>query len=312
MPGPDETVSEEIKDLIRQGERTVDNLKRLFAVVFALSFAAIAAAAIDKLRPLMTEQSLAAPPALSWMLNIEMLAVFVVTAGVFYHQSAKFLDIRYAKHPWAEAHPLGFALDYLTLVLTAAPFFLMAHGFSTQVTHKVGYLWFFGAYVLLLGFGLSLLILSEFRHSRFVREKILKETIADEEIQRESTLRTYWFVMNSFVLLVLVAVLKLATYYSPCPLSHVNGKFPIFLFFFGAVALARDYFDFRYAWRFLYPMRADTAPRLDKWPLTTIKDPGRRTPWMIAGYAFLALSIVILLCMRFWDLPQWVSVCTPP
>jgi hypothetical protein len=25
-------------DLIRQGERTIDNLKRLFAVVFALSF----------------------------------------------------------------------------------------------------------------------------------------------------------------------------------------------------------------------------------------------------------------------------------
>jgi protein-S-isoprenylcysteine O-methyltransferase Ste14 len=311
MPSPDEAPSEQDKDLIRQGERTVDNLKRLFAVVFALSFAALAGAAIDKLRPLMTEKVLPPPALLSWMLNIEMLVVFVVTAGVFYHQSTKFLDIRYAKHPWAEAHPLGFALDYLTLVLTAAPFFLMAHGFSTQVTHRVGYLWFFGAYVLLLGFGLTLLMVSEFRHSRFVRVRILKETISDQEIQRESTLRTYWFVMNSFVLLVLIAVLKAATYYSPCPLSHVNGKFPVFLFFFGAVALARDYFDFRYAWRFLYPMRPESAPLLDKWPLTAINDPGRRAPWMIAGYAFLSVSIVILLCMRFWDLPHWVAACSP-
>jgi hypothetical protein len=34
-------------DLIRQGERTIDNLKRLFAVVFALSFGVVATGAIE-------------------------------------------------------------------------------------------------------------------------------------------------------------------------------------------------------------------------------------------------------------------------
>lgn len=95
-------------DLIRQGERTIDNLKRLFAVVFALSFGVVATGAIEKLRPLLTTPDASAPPWWLWLLNLEMTGVFVVTAGVFYHQSAKFLDIRYAKDPLSEAHPMGF------------------------------------------------------------------------------------------------------------------------------------------------------------------------------------------------------------
>jgi hypothetical protein len=63
-----------------------------------------------------------------------MLVVFVITAGVFYHQSAKFLDIRYAKKPLSIAQPFGFAFDYLMLVLTVAPFYLMASAFHPDVT----------------------------------------------------------------------------------------------------------------------------------------------------------------------------------
>ena len=63
-----------------------------------------------------------------------MLVVFVITAGVFYHQSAKFLDIRYAKKPLSIAQPFGSAFDYLMLVLTVAPFYLMASAFHPDVT----------------------------------------------------------------------------------------------------------------------------------------------------------------------------------
>ena len=167
--------TEEQKDLIRQGERTVDNLKRLFAVIFAISFAVVGSAAVEKIRPTLTDTKADIPNLWIWLLNAEMIAVFIVTAGVFYHQSAKFLDIRYAKHPLSRAHPMGFAMDYLTLVLTAAPFFVMAHALSPSVTHRVGYLWFFVFYVLLLGSGLILLLLVQVRHSRFVRELSIKE-----------------------------------------------------------------------------------------------------------------------------------------
>jgi hypothetical protein len=115
------------------------------------------------------------------------MTVFLVTAAVFYHQSVKFLDICYAKAPHSEAHPWGFAADYIQLVLTAAPFFLMANSLASDVTNKVGYVWYFSSYVVLLGFGLVLLV--EVRHSHFIRHGIWQEKIAPEEIAREGQLR---------------------------------------------------------------------------------------------------------------------------
>jgi hypothetical protein len=40
-------------DLVRQGERTMDNLKRLFAVAFALSFGIAGNGACAKLKPVL-------------------------------------------------------------------------------------------------------------------------------------------------------------------------------------------------------------------------------------------------------------------
>jgi len=48
------------------------------------------------------------------------------------------------------------------------------HAF-VHVTSRVGNLWFVGAYVASARLGLALLLISELRHSRFVRENVLKE-----------------------------------------------------------------------------------------------------------------------------------------
>ena len=58
-------------DLIRQGERTIANLKRLLAVVFALSFGVVANGSIENLRTLMTAQARRTPPLWLWPLNLE-------------------------------------------------------------------------------------------------------------------------------------------------------------------------------------------------------------------------------------------------
>ncbi|QQN65277.1 hypothetical protein JIR23_05625 [Bradyrhizobium diazoefficiens] len=87
----------------------MDNLKRLFAVVFALSFGIAGNGAYAKLKPVLVSGK--SSPGWLWALNIETMTVFLITAAVFYHQSVKFLDIRYAKAPHSEAHPWGFAAD---------------------------------------------------------------------------------------------------------------------------------------------------------------------------------------------------------
>lgn len=297
-------------DLIRQGERTIDNLKRLFAVVFALSFGVVATGAIDKLRPLLAAKAVAAPPLWLWLLSLEMIGVFVVTAGVFYHQSAKFLDIRYAKHPLSEAHPMGFATDYLILVLTVAPFYFMAHALSAGVTHAVGYFWFVMFYVGLLGLGLVLLLVAELRHSDFFRIKTFQETIAADELRRERTLRTYWLLMNSLILFVVLALFWSFTFLTKCPPAGHDFSGLLFLGLFGAVALLRDYLDFRYAWRFLYPLREGSAASFDKWPMTMIVGSTSLVRFVAAGIAFLAGAVILGASLKLWQIGLWLQACS--
>lgn len=307
-----EEPTREEADRIRQGERTVDNLKRLFAVVFAISFGVMGTGVIAKLMPIATSAGNLVPTFEVLAVNIEMAAVFVITAAVFYHQSTKFLDIRYAKHPLAEAHPFGFALDYATLVLTAAPFFLMAHAFHPDITHRVGYLWFFGAYVLLLAFGLMLLIMQQVRHMQFVRGLFLpKEAIPESEIQRDVNLRTYWLVMNSGILLLLCVLFGLFNVFvMKCPVAPKAGETFGFLYAFGAIALLRDVLDYRWSWRFTFPIPAQSAEKLDKWPLTAIVASSRKWPWILAGYGLIGLTVVVAWQLEFWNVPRWVSACT--
>lgn len=224
------------RDLIRQGERTVDNLKRLFAFVFSLSFAAVAAGASAKLQPVLTGTR-HSPPLSVWFLNGEMLLV-----GVFFHQSAKFLDNRYARHPLSKAHPFGFAWDYFIQVATVAPFFFMAFAFAPSVTREVGYLGFFGFYVVLLSSGLVLLLLAALRHSNWVRNRIA-ETIAVQELEREDVIRTYWIFMNSSVLFVILLVFQIFRRSGIlCPSSPAFGELISgFLVIFGIIALIRDF-----------------------------------------------------------------------
>jgi hypothetical protein len=106
--------------------------------VFALSFGFVGLSIVDKLKPILTGATVIVPDAITWLINIEMVTMFIITAGVFYHQSVKFLDIRYAKRPLSVAGPGGFAFDYLALVLTAAPFYLMAHALSPRSHTKSG------------------------------------------------------------------------------------------------------------------------------------------------------------------------------
>lgn len=306
-----EEPTKEETDRIRQGERTVDNLKRLFAVVFAISFGVIGTGVIAKLLPVATSAVISLPTLDVLAVNAEMAAVFIITAGVFYHQSTKFLDIRYAKHPLARAHPYGFALDYATLVLTAAPFFLMAHAFHPDVTHQIGYLWFFGAYVLLLAFGLMLLVLQQIRHMPLVRGFILNETIPETELERDVNLRTYWLVMNSGILLLLCVLFGFfSTFVMRCPVAPQAGEPFWFLYAFGAIALLRDVLDYRYSWRFTFPIPAEGAEKLDKWPLTLIVASTRKWLWVLGGYVLIALTAVVAFQLEFWNIPRWVAACT--
>jgi magnesium-transporting ATPase (P-type) len=299
----------EERDLIRQGERTVDNLKRLFAVIFAASFGLVGAATTEKVRAVI-DGTAPFPSLATILVNLEMTFVFAATAGVFYHQSAKFLDIRYARHPLSKAHPLGFALDYGTLVLTAAPFFFMAQALSPAVTHKVGYFVFFGAYVVLFTLGLCLLGVQNIRHSRFVRVNIWGEDIPLEEIEREGKHRQFWLLMNSGMLLMLLLVFALAQGQAACPPAPRQDEAIWFLYAFGAIAILRYALDYGFSWRFVFPLSKEENSRPHPWPLSVVIAARWPILWSVLGYALVALCIAVAWYLDIWNIPRWIEICS--
>jgi hypothetical protein len=134
--------SEKAKFLLRQRERTIDNVKRLFAVVFAVSFTTLGRNAFDSMKEIVLGHR-PFPPWHVVVFNLEMLAVFTATASVFYHQGTKFLDWRYASRERDEAVPLGFASDFFIVVVTMIPFILMANSIDHTLTDVIGFTAFF-------------------------------------------------------------------------------------------------------------------------------------------------------------------------
>lgn len=298
--------------LLRQRERTIDNVKRLFATVFALSYTVVGRNAFEKILPLIDGQRTSPVAWQSWFTNIELLLVFTVTTAVFYHQGAKFLDWRYASGTNDEAHPLGFAWDFFTLITTMGPFILMANSLDPRATDKTGFTGFFFSYILLLTWGLVLLVLSELRHSNWFRSHVLSdEKLSAEELIRDGALRRYWLLMNSLVVLTIAIVFWLDVRAGDiCPMRPRSMGFPVFLSLFGLIALSRDWLDFAWAWPVLYPVRNDTPRR---WPISWIvsgRGYGRwGNVWTALGIIFLCGYLYLAYLDRWWDYSAWTKAC---
>jgi hypothetical protein len=82
-----------------------------------------------------------------------------------------------------------------------------------------------------------------------------------------------------------------------------------FLALFGITALLRDYFDFRYAWRFLYPLRESSAS-LDRWPMTKIVASPNLIRFVAIGLAFVAGAALFAGALKLWRIAFWMSVCS--
>ncbi|MCW2249242.1 heme exporter protein D [Azospirillum fermentarium] len=302
----DGLTKDEEADLVRQGERTVDNLKRLFAVIFALSFGIAGASVIGRIEAVLSSNGPLNIGRPLLLLNLEMLVVFTATAAIFYHHGAKFLDHRYASKPWSEAHPIGFALDFITLVLTMVPFYFMAHSLRSDITHKVGYTMYFWSYSTLIYVGLLLLVLAEIRHLPVIRERVFHERLSQNELSRDRRLRSFWFVMNCVALIV---VMKLFDWQldsgNACP---TNGDPSKFLYAFGVVAVARDILDYVFAWRYIYPVPSHIREKKAVLPIRIVTD------HLWVAYAISLASISYLTYLIFWeiqmlDVGKWLAAC---
>jgi hypothetical protein len=116
--------------------------------------------------------------------------------------------------------------------------------------------------------------------------------------------------MNSLVLFVVLALFWIFTFFTPCPPAGKDSYGLSFLALFGITALLRDYFDFRYAWRFLYPLRESSAASLDRWPMTKIVASPNLIRFVAIGLAFVAGATLFAGALKLWRMAFWMSVCS--
>ncbi|NTI23602.1 hypothetical protein G6M87_17165 [Rhizobium rhizogenes] len=288
------SISEEERDRVRQSERTIDNLKRLYAVLFSLSFGIVAIESFKKIGAFADSTAYALGPLI---LHMEITISFIFTAGLFYYQGDRFLDTVYAKQPLAPTKPAHFGADYFVNVFTMVPFYLMAQALGKEYTDAVGFTWYFLAYVYLIGQGLALLL---------IREIIGLKTkpVVPEDI---SALKAFWFVMNSLMLFISVFAYFVWTYLtsSPCPTNyHAVGV--SFVAVMGILILLRDYLDFTRGWAILYPVQ---DANVLKWPLPSLRRESARTGAWIAGLILIALTVGLVVVTGLWDLPTMAATC---
>ncbi len=288
------SITEDERDRIRQSERTIDNLKRLYAVLFSLSFGIVAVESMKKISVFADPAAYALGPL---FLHIEITISFIFTAGLFYYQGDRFLDTVYAKHPLAPTKASHFGADYFVNVFTMIPFYLMAQALGRGYTDAVGFTWYFIAYVYLIGQGLALLL---------VREVIIFKTkpVVSEAIM---ALKAFWFVMNSLMLCVSVFAYFIwrNVTSAACPTNyHTAGVY--FVGLMGALILFRDYLDFTRGWPILYPV--DSSSEL-RWPLPRLRQAGARRKAWTCGLVLIGLTVILVIATRLWDLPRMATFC---
>jgi hypothetical protein len=296
-------------DYTRQRERTIDNLKRLFALVFSLSFAAAGVNFFGRIKPyLVGEQKFYDLTFAAIAMNIEIFLVFAVTAGVFYHHGCKFLDRRYALAESPHAEPLGFAMDFLTLVAQVIPFVFMANALSSDIYSVYGFTWFFFSYCAAFFGGLLLLYTGELRsHSD-------KGSLVGRTSNHGRMVRHYWILMNSAILLAIGILFMIwVKLGAACPLNPALSGYS-FLIIFGILALLRDVLDFFWIWPFQYPQKEEPYQGPLHWPLNHMEkhiehNASRYKYWLITGTGICASAFAMAFYNDWFDVLHWSRAC---
>ncbi|TGR83018.1 hypothetical protein EN866_34460 [Mesorhizobium sp. M2D.F.Ca.ET.223.01.1.1] len=251
-------LTEDDKLRVRQQERTIDNLNRLFAMLFSIVFSVAAASVLQKIKVFVMTPG---QKIFDWEVvafNCLALVILGTTAAIFFHQASRGLDLAYAPSANVTPHRGGFLFDYLVIVLTMGPFALMGRALDQDVTSFAGFFWFFVSHEFLILFGLAMLIVGQIRHSVIGSKNINPEfTTPFVGVQR------YWFIMNSAYLCIMAASFCLAsgshTTNSVCPLMPHRSGALFFMWVFFALAIGRNAFDYLPMWNVFFPIKPQGA-----------------------------------------------------
>ena len=269
----------------RQSDRSVDNLRSLYAVVFGLSFGLVFTGAYDKVHSALT--SLSFEPA-RFALHALVTLSFVVTLSLFHYQTDRYLDVIYRRDGLVEVRPPLFLLDLVRGLLAMAPIFLMAQSLGASAFDQVGFTWF------VLAGSLFLLANTLFLSWPSGRRPGARSEPGDPRLEAIDSLRVLWLLLNSACMVLLFGLYSVfRSAGEVCPARGETGLQPAFVAIFCLILLARDMIDISQSWPVLHPATAGPEPTRPGRLLSWLALPARRRRIRTLAL-FLALATVLL------------------
>lgn len=271
----------------RLTDRTVDNLRSLYSVLFGLSFGLALTGTYDKVHKALVSQTF--DPLGFWMHALVSLS-FLVTLGLFYYQTDRYLDVVYRRDGLPGVRPLVFLLDLVRGLVSMVPIYLMAQSLGAEPYRQVGFTWY-----VLAG---SLFLLS---NSLFLSWTSLRRPGSasgpdgeDAGEDRIDALRVFWLLLNSASMVLLFLVYRIfRSAGEVCPARGEEGLQVGFLSAFCVLLLARNLIDISQSWPVLHPAFAGPespdASRLLAWLGPAVRR--RRIRWAALVLALAAIGL---------------------
>ena len=249
------------QEVRRLSDRTVDNLRGLYSVLFALSFGLALTGTYEKVHAALMAQAF---DPVSLGVHALVSLSFLVTLGLFHYQTDRYLDVVYRRDGLPGVRPLVFLLDLVRGLVSMAPIYLMAQSLGAEPYRQVGFTWY------VLSGALFLLSNTVFLSWTSLRRPGAAPEAPEGDEDRIDALRVFWLLLNSASMVLLFVIYRVfRSAGEVCPARGEEGLQVGFLSAFCILLLARNLIDISQSWPVLHPAFAGPgaggASRLLAW-----------------------------------------------
>lgn len=249
------------EEVRRLSDRTVDNLRGLYSVLFALSFGLALTGTYEKVHAALMAQAF---DPVSLGVHALVSLSFLVTLGLFHYQTDRYLDVVYRRDGLPGVRPLVFLLDLVRGLVSMAPIYLMAQSLGAEPYRQVGFTWY------VLSGALFLLSNTVFLSWTSLRRPGAAPESPEGDEDRIDALRVFWLLLNSASMVLLFVIYRVfRSAGEVCPARGEEGLQVGFLTAFCVLLLARNLIDISQSWPVLHPAFAGPgaggASRLLAW-----------------------------------------------
>lgn len=243
------------EEVQRLSDRTVDNLRGLYSVLFALSFGLALTGTYEKVHAALVGQTF---DPVGLFVHALVSLSFLVTLGLFHYQTDRYLDVVYRRDGLPGVRPLVFLLDLVRGLVSMAPIYLMAQSLGAEPYRQVGFTWYVLSGALFL---LSNSLFLSWTGLRRTDASPAAPEVADGE-DRIDALRVFWLLLNSASMVLLFVIYRVfRSAGEVCPARGEEGLQVGFLSAFCVLLLARNLIDISQSWPVLHPAFAGPGAR---------------------------------------------------